>query len=477
MNRNAKLMNFQRRRIQKRIEACDPYTFFNLLTGPELFSILEDLLPVHRERIFPPTETLSMFLAQAMSADVSCQNIVNVSAVQRLSAGLPPCSTLTGSYCKARQRLPITMVAELTRYTGQLTEHMSPAHWHWKGRPVKLIDGTTVSMPDTWDNQLVYPQQRGQKPGLGFPLCRLVGVISLSNGSILDAAIGPMKGKGGDELTLLRSILDSLDEGDIVVADAYYASYFLLAELIKRGVDAVFAQNGSRKKSTDFRRGKKIGHTDHIIVYNKPRKRPDWMSQDDYQAAPEVLRVRELKVEDKILVTTLLCKNTAPKSALKQLYKSRWHVELDMRNVKITLGMETFHCKTPGMVEKEMWVYFLAYNLIRILMAQAASLADLLPRQLSFKHTLQIWLACRWECDLFDDTQRALIFKLISEHKVGNRPGRIEPRAIKRRPKPIALLMVPREVARKKIMRHGHPKKQKYGRESCKNLGVTNAYA
>ena len=462
MNPNHLAYAPQQRRVRRHVENSDPYTFFNLLTGPELLDEVELLLPEHRERLFPPTETLSMFLAQAMNADRSCQKAVNDTAVWRLSGGLPLCSTQTGGYCRARQRLPVAMVSALTQHTGWLMAARTPVSWCWQGRPVRLVDGTTVTMPDTPANQAAYPQPRSQKPGLGFPLCRIVGIVCLSSGAVLNAATGVYRGKGGDEQTLLRTMLDTLVSGDVLLGDAYFATYFLLCRLRERGIDAVFEQHGSRQRGTDFRRGERVGTRDHLIVLNKPKIKPDWMSRTDHEHAPDTLTVRELRVHGKTLVTTLLCPKQTPKAALGALYKSRWHVELDLRHIKTTLGMQTLSCKTPAMAIKEIWVYLLAYNLIRLMMAQAALLADRLPRQLSFKHTLQIWIA--WghrRIGSVDDSRIGGLFVLIAQQRVGHRPGRIEPRAIKRRPKPFPLLTQPRAIAREKVRKHGHPRKIK----------------
>ena len=160
----------------------DAYAFFNLLTSPALLDQVEWLLPEHRERLFPPTETLSMFLAQAMSADRSCQQAVNESALKRMMGRLPRCSTHTGAYCRARQRLPSAMIRSLVQATGQQTSARTPSAWHWRGRRVRLVDGTTVALPDTPANQQRYPQPRSQRPGLGFPLCRLLGLMCLGSG-------------------------------------------------------------------------------------------------------------------------------------------------------------------------------------------------------------------------------------------------------------------------------------------------------
>lgn len=460
---NTKRIRSKQQRFQRVAKKSDAYDFFNLLTGPELLSTVEALLPPgHRERQFPPTETLSMFLAQAMNDDRSCQKAVNEAAVKRVVGGLPLCSTTTGGYCQARQRLPLEMVSTLARFTGrQINDHV-PNHWHWQGRRVYLIDGTTVTLPDTPANQAVYPQQSGQKPGLGFPISRIVGIICLSSGAVRNAALGKFSGKGTSEQDLLRTLLDTFKAGDVVLGDAYFGTYFLLDSLYARKMDAVFEQFGARRRVTDFRKGKRLGPKDHVVELAKPTRKPEWMTQEYYDGVPEFIAIRELKVKGKLLITTLLCAKTVPKHELKALYKQRWHVEVDLRNIKTTLGMETLSCKTPDMAEKEMWVYLLAYNLIRLLMAQSALLADLLPRHLSFKHTVQVWIAwCQQTPSGGHSFDERALFILIAQKSVGNRPGRIEPRAIKRRPKGFPLLMEKREQAREKVRQQGHPKKLK----------------
>lgn len=452
----------QQRGVRSQARNADAYSFFDLLTGPALLDQVESLLPQHRERRYPPTETLSMFIAQALSTDRSCQKVVNDAAIKRVAGGLSASSTHTGAYCRARMRLPTQMVSTLTRYVGTAVSAQAPSLWHWRGRAVRLVDGTTLRMPDTLANQSAYPQPSNQQPGLGFPLCRMVGLVCLGSGVLLDAAIGPYQGKSSDEQTLLRSILDTLESGELLLGDAFYATYFLLCTLRERGIDAVFEQHGSRRRTTDFRYGQRLGARDHLIVLPKPTVKPHWMSQVDYDNAPLSLTVRELHTGGKTLVTTLLCAKHTDKAALKSLYRSRWHIELDLRNIKTTLGMDRLSCQTPAMVIKEIWVYLLAYNLIRLMMAQAASLVDRLPRELSFKHTVQIWIACTHYAECFDcENDLRSLFVLIAEQRVGERPGRIEPRALKRRPALYPLLTKPRAIARAHILKHGHPKKAK----------------
>ena len=242
----------------------------------------------------------------------------------------------------------------------------------------------------------------------------------------------------------------------------FYATYFLLCTLGERGIDAVFEQHGARQRSTDFRRGHRLGERDHLMVLTKPIVKPDWMSQADYAQAPPSLTVRELRTGGKTLVTTLLCPKHTDKAALRSLYRSRWHVELDLRNIKTTLGMERLSCQTPAMALKEIWVYLLAYNLIRLMMAQAALLAHRPPRQLSFKHTVQIWVAWTQHANGVDHGDKLYgLFVLIAQQRVGDRPGRIEPRALKRRPRPYPLLTKPRPIMREYVREHGHSKKLK----------------
>lgn len=452
----------QQQRVLHHANSADSYAIFNLLTGPQLLDRVEALLPDHRERQFPPTETLSMFIAQTLSADGSCQQAVDDAAVKRLVGGLKPCSTNTSGYCQARARLQLPIISTLVRQTGKIiAEDSAATWWHWRNRQVRLVDGATVTLPDTPENQNAYPQPNSQKAGLGFPICRLVALLCLGSGALLDTATGPCKGKGGDEQTLLRSMLDTLKRDDILLGDAFYPTYFLLCELRHRGIDGLFEQHGARKRSTDFRKGEKLGVRDHLIILTKPKKKPDWMDQDTYDRTPATLTVREFKADGKIMVTTFLCPKVAPKSALKVLYRSRWNIELDLRNIKTTLGMEILSCKTPEMAIKELWVYLLAYNLIRLLMAQAALLADRLPRQLSFKHTVQLWIAWQQRGGTGGVVSINALLILIAGPQVGLRPGRVEPRAVKRRPKPFPLLTKQRQLAKEEILKNGHPKKQR----------------
>ena len=454
MHTNYSAVKHQQHRISDHHSKLDALVFFNQLTSDQLFERVESLLPDHRERTFPPTETLSLFLSQAISEDRSCRNVVNQSSIARLIGGLPKCSIATGGYCKARVRLPVDMVRNLARFTGRLIDQKVCNKWRWQGRRVRIVDGTTVTLPDTPENQKRYPQLRAQKPGLGFPMCRIVGITCLSSGALLDSAMCPVSGKGNDEQSLLRTMIKTFENNDILLGDAFYATYFLIAELQEMGVDAVFEQHGSRKRSTDFRRGKKLGSKDHLIVIKRPKSPPAWMSQEKFDSMPETLTVRELNVKGKILITTLCCPVTATKEDLKNLYKSRWNIELDIRHIKTTMGMDTLSCLSPDMAEKEIWIYLLAYNLIRLIMIESALLCDVIPRQLSFKHTMQLWLTYHQQTGAANiELTKELLF-LVGQLRVGNRTRRVEPRVIKRRPKAYSMMVKSRSILRQEIVQN-----------------------
>lgn len=457
----SKLAKKRQQIFQQRVQNSDSYNFFNILTCPALLLSVESLLPDHRERLYPPTETLSIFMAQALSEDRSCQKAVNDFVINRVVDGLPITSTATGAYCKARQRLPLNMVSELVKCTSELIDTQLPKQWLWHGRRVRLIDGTSVIMPDTKENQEKYPQQTCQKEGLGFPICRIVGIICFSSGAVVNASIGQFQGKGSGEQSLLRQMQNTFEADDIVLGDALFGTYFFLAYLIHQRIDGLFEQMGARKRTTDFRKGKRLGEKDHLIVLTKPKRKPEWMTQEDYDNSPETLTIRELKVGGKVLITTLLSRKDASKSKLKALYKRRWEIEVDFKFIKTTMGMEMLSCKTAEMAEKEIWVYFLAYNLIRLLMAQSALLSEVLPQQISFKHTLQLWLSWDQQGAIEAGTNVEILFILIAQKRVGNRSGRIEPRAIKRRGKMYPNLMQPRAIAIEEVKKNGHGKKLK----------------
>jgi hypothetical protein len=419
-----------------------------------------------RDCLFTPLLTLWMFLLQELSADGSCR-----AAVARLLAllagqrgGTPvdgEADPATGPYCKARKRLPEGLVSRLGRDSGRRLHCEYPSGRLLGGRKVKIVDGTLCSMPDTPENQKEWPQPPTQKPGLGFPLVRLVAILSLNCAAVLDMATGPYKGKQTGETALLRTMMQNLEKGDVLLADRYYASYTMIALLLARGVDSLFRQHQTRK--IDFRTGRRLGREDHVITM-KRSPRPDWMDEAAYAQIPESMEVRELRLRVRqrgfrvrilVLVTTLLDEQLYDKEELARAFRCRWHVELDLRAIKQTMGISVLSCKTPSMVRKEIWMNLLAYNLIRTLMAKAAALAGIEPREISFSGTIQTVNAFAPVLAMAAQADRPAllesILQIIARHRVGDRPDRYEPRAVKRRAKPIALLTTPRKKAKKRL--------------------------
>lgn len=421
----------------------------NVLSSGDLERLVQEHGGAYRDRIYPPLRTLGLFIGQVLSADGACQDAVARNLSERMGRGGAGCSLNTGPYCKARQRLPLELILQVQRALARRMECSQPAGWRWRGRSVKLLDGTTVSMPDTPTNQKAFPQSSSQQPGLGFPVARVVAMISLGHGAPLDWAMAACQGKHTGEQALFRELCGSLQRGDIVLADRLYCDYWTLAMLKARGVDLLACQNA--KRSYDFRRGKRLGRSDHIVQWNRPQ-RPPWMDKESYASMPEALGVREARVNGRVLVTTLLDALWVAPAELDRLYASRWNIEVDLRSIKAEMGMDILRCKTPEMVRKEVAAHLLAYSLVRAVMAQAASLAHVLARALSFKGAVQILNAyhqqLRHSAGARISVMISHVLGALSALRLPWRPNRVEPRAIKRRPKPHRLLMVPRHLAR-----------------------------
>jgi Transposase DDE domain len=437
--------------------------FADILPAGRVQQAVQDEQVRFRDRLFSPAVTLWIFLSQVLDATHCCRQAVARFLAWRLSQGLAPCSADTSAYCKARGRLPEAVLARLVRQAGQRAHDEMPAAWRWAGRTVKVVDGTTVSMPDTPANQQAFPQSRAQKAGVGFPLARMVVLFSLAVGTALDAAFGPYRGKQTGELSLFRQLHDRLDAGDILLADRHFCSFWELALVRERGGDVVTRLHQLR--TADFRRGRRLGAYDHVVSWTKP-PRPEWMTAEEYARLPATLAIRELCVQVArpgyrtrvlIVATTLLDAQTFSKQDVALLYRVRWFAELDLRALKATLQMGILRGKTPGMVRKEIWAHLLAYNLIRGLMAEAASEAGLLPWQLSFAGAVQTVVAfapLAWtgKPEEWEQSARALRVAL-REQRVCDRPGRVEPRAQKRRPQHYRLLMESRDQARSRLIR------------------------
>src|SRR5579864_4628857 len=312
------------------------------------------------DRIFSPVVTLWVFLAQVLSADHSCRAAVARLIAHRLSRGQRPCSAETGAYCQARQRLPESFFANVSCSVGRRLDAQAERDWLWKGRRVYMFDGTTVTMPDTPENQKAYPQVYNQKPGLGFPIARLGALISLACGAVVNLGFCRYAGKGQGEVSLLRRLWDVLRPGDVVLADRLTANWATIAMLRGRGVELVSRLNKAHRKA-DFRRGRRLGTDDHVVRWAKPTSIRS-LDREAYHALPESVTVREVRVRvpqpgfrtrSIVVVTTLLDPRQATKEDLATLYRARWHAELDLRAIKSAMQMRELRCKAPGLVRKE----------------------------------------------------------------------------------------------------------------------------
>lgn len=415
------------------------------------------------DAVYTPAITLWAFLSQVLFKQEQRSCFAAVARVVTLFVvlGKDPPSDDTGAYCRARAKLSETVIRHLTCDVADGCERAVPRGWLWHGRRVKLADGTTVSMPDTDENQEAYPQH-GQKEGLGFPIARMVVLLSLATAMVSDMAIGPYQGKETGETALFRELMGRLSRGEIVLADRLYCSYFMVCLLMELGVDFVVRLHQSR--TADFRRGRRLGKGDHVVVWTRP-VRPEWMDVETYQRMPETIEVREIevhisqpgfRVESMVVVTTLVDAKKYTKEDVAELYHKRWLVELDIRDIKSTLGMDVLRCKTPHMVHREIWTCFLAYNLIRKAIMEAARPEGLSPRQISFTAAMQKIAASYKSLVEHDGAIATHLIEVhladLAGHRVGNRPDRVEPRAVKRRPNPIAYLTQPRDEARADLL-------------------------
>lgn len=404
--------------------------------------------------IYTPVTTIWVFLSQCLSADHSCRDAVLRLIAWRVARGQSPCSADTGAYCAARDDLPEETCHQLVRQTGADVEREAPSEWRWRHRRVRIVDGSTITMPDTKDNQAEYPQMAAQKPGCGFPIARIVVIFSLATGTVLEAALGKYKGKRTGENSLLRTLHPGLAEGDVLLSDRYFGGWFDIALPYARGVDVVVRKHQLR--GTDFRTGRRLGKDDHLVHWTKPQ-RPKWMTRATYRRLPPELTLREVRVrvnqkgfrtKELVVVTTLVDAEQYSAAQIAWLYRLRWQAELNLRSLKTVLQMDHLRCKTPHRVRNEFWMHLVAYNLIRRAMVLAAVESKTCPWQVSFKAALQtinVFLPLLSTSVSLNAWCQALA-KTIATHVVANRPDRFEPRVKKRRAKPYDLMNKPRKV-------------------------------
>jgi len=429
--------------------------FADSLSELSILDALQEHGVKYRDRLFSPVTTIWGFLSQVLSEDHSCRDTVSRIIAHRVAAGLKVCSPNTASYCNARVRLPTAVLRCLAKRTAQRLQDGLPEGWKWNGRNVYIADGSHVSMPDTAQNQASYPQPEVQRPGIGFPLARLTVLLSLATGACHDLAMAPYAGKGTGEKTLVRQLYDMLKPGDVVLADALFDDYFIAWELRQRGIELVARAQYERVDTQTVQ----SGPDGDVILWQRPNK-PHGMKGEQYRTYPKTLRMRQVSVDardkdnrvEQFKVITTILDAAIDGGQIGALYERRWDGEVDIRSIKATMKMDVLRCKTPEMVRKEVWAHLLAYNLLRTVMAVAASENGIEPRQVSFKGAKQVVTAFAPKIEAARPQGRAALIEAmlitIAYHRVGDRPGRWEPRARKRRPKPGFRLMQPRAVAK-----------------------------
>ncbi len=409
-----------------------------------------------RERLFSPARTFWLFLSQVLAADRSCREVLRKYLAWLALEQGKTASPNTGGYCRARGRLSVRGLEELHPRVVERIESTGSRQWRWYGRRVKVVDGSSVSMPDTPENQQAYPQPDGQKPGCGFPVMRIVTLFCLASGAMLAVARGALSVA---ERTLFRTLWELFEPGDVALADCGFCSYADFYFLARRGIDCVMGNHPRRKVGLEL--VKRLGRGDRLVKWHKTKVCPRWLDKEQWRALPDTLLVREITVTVEIpgfrsktiiIATTLLDHKQFPTHAFAQLYRARWMAELFLRDIKTSMQMDVLRCKRPAMIHKELWMFVIAYNLIRALMLQAAQKHGCSPFRISFKGTMATvrqWAPLMAAANL-DETKLQemthMLLAYLARDLIPSRPNRIEPRARKRRPKQYQLLTKPRQI-------------------------------
>lgn len=425
-----------------------------LLDEPLIHELCQAVGHSWRRCFWQPTVVLLTFLRQVLLPQCSCRQTVAYTTAAR-SGDEPGPSDDPSAYSQARQRLPLTLLVKLSQ---RLVSNLAQPDHLWRGHRVRVVDGSSVSMPDTPALQEVFPQPTSQAQGCGFPAARLVAMFCWASGALL-ALVSDSLAVG--ELALFRRLFDQLQSGDVVLADRLFGNYSELAMLRGRGVYAVCRVNAARR--LDLRRGQRIAKGDHRLIWTRPKQIPMGLPLPDWEALPETLTVRVVRVETVCrrgfrkrridLVTTLLDAEAYPPEALAELYRQRWWIELNLRSLKTTLGMDVLRCQSPEMVRKEIAMHQIAYNLIRTLRVQAARTHEVDVQRLSFAGTQQRLLAWlpHWNSAATTHAHHQWIHPFLATVAADTlpvRPDRHEPRAVKRRRKSYPYLVHPRHHAR-----------------------------
>jgi hypothetical protein len=437
---------------------------FRQTTLAQLTAQLAGLIPGHllssadegpnsRDRLYTLRLTCECFLWQMLKPRTPCREVVRQVQAQARLHGWGQVDEGASGYIQARQRLPQARLEQVLTATAQAAEQRASTPPALQGRPVKVVDGSSVQLPDTAANQKEYPQPSGQKPGCGFPVMKLAVLFSLASGALLAVVMGNLH---SHDLRLLRQLWECLKAGDILLGDRAYGDYVTLAGLPPQGVDVVARLHQARR--VDFRRAKRLGHQDGVFVWRKGGMQSTILTPEQWAALPDEIQVRILRFtaacrgfrsQRLLLVTTLLDATKYPAAELIALYARRWRLELCLRDVKTALGLEQLRCQSPAMVRKELLAGLIAHNLIRCVMAEAAQVYEAELERLSFKGTVDALR--QFSAALAQARSRKMrralwqnLLATLARDRVPLRPHRSEPRAVKRRPKPYPLLNKPR---------------------------------
>jgi hypothetical protein len=453
------------RRVLKGQVGAGAAGFTEYWTDAQIEQACRDCGHAWRDRFWTPLLTLWGFLLQVLHADSSCREAVALVLGGQAAVGdLPVCSADPSAYGQARRRLPLEVFRDGVRHIGRRLRDEVGSTITWCGRRVWLVDGTSCSMPDTPDLQAAFGQPGRQAPGCGFPVAKVVALFCWASGAVLEAAIGPLK---MSELRLWRELWPVLSSGEIVLGDRFYCTFYDIVGVMRRGCDALFRLHQSRP--ADLRWGRRLGRHDRLVTWRRPtwQARPRGMRWHEWKTLPETLTVRLIRFAVDVpgfrsrsitVATTLLDPVAYPAWKIAGLYRDRWLIELRFRDIKTTMGMDVLRGKTADIVRKELYMHLLAYNLIRCLMAQAAARHGRPLHRLSFAGTVDRLNALAPYLWLYDGTPRAealyeLLLGWIARDPVPDRPNRVEPRAIKRRPKEYDRLNRPRAEMRKTLVR------------------------
>lgn len=429
------------------------------------------------EAVYTPIVTLWALISQVFFNEHmrSCKAAVGRVASLWAILGKRVCDTNTGAYCRARAKITWAAVRDICCHIAEAAEAIydaqnvdadlrqhdvvASAQSVPTGGRILLVDGFTVTAADTPENQEVFPQNPAQKEGLGFPIIRGVSLISMVTGLLVDLELGPYAGKQSGETALLWQMLGRLKPGDTLVADSFYCTYWIIAACRYKGVNIVMKNHDKRDDNPNGAR--RIDRHQRVTVWVRPT-RPEWMSEEEYARCPEQIEIRLVDVvatqpgfrsKTYTIATTILEADVFSRDWIASVYRSRWLVELDIKSIKCSLGMDIVRAKTPAMVQTEIWSCLLAYNLIRMKMLQSCAANGRMPRTLSLTATLQL-LANNWllASVVLTDELVELGQQTSSSEYTGHRLDRIEPRANKRRPKLLALLTKPRAQAKLELL-------------------------